>query len=150
MINQIEAEKLGAFAQRLEFTGAVELVVSSGTGVVIDEVAGKHAVDQHGELAGSGGNRLGLAGAGGEASIEGAKSGRSATETHCTTAQNDRGAVGRWWGPGGEQTSAGNLVVGREREPGSKVGGGGPALHIGADLGNDLQRGVGADAVNLA
>src|ERR1700722_5321849 len=45
----------------------------------------------------------------------------SSVQHHELTAQNDRGAVGRGWGPGGEQTSAGNLVVGRPREPGGKV-----------------------------
>ena len=52
MIDQLEAEELGAFAQRLEFTGAVELVVSGCAGVVIDEVAGQDAVDQHARACG--------------------------------------------------------------------------------------------------
>ena len=52
VIDQLEAEELGAFAQRLEFTSAVELVVSSCTGVVIDEIAGEDAVDQHARACG--------------------------------------------------------------------------------------------------
>ena len=59
MIDQLEAEALGAFAQRLEFTSAVELVVSGCAGIIIDEVAAQDAVDQHRELAGGGGNCLG-------------------------------------------------------------------------------------------
>ena len=76
MIDQLEAEELGAFAQRLEFTNTVKLVVSSCTGVVIDEVAGQDAVDQHRELAGGSGNCLGFAHADGQASEEGAERGR--------------------------------------------------------------------------
>jgi hypothetical protein len=43
-LDQLEAEELGAFAQRLEFTSAVELVVSGCSGVAIDEIAGEDAV----------------------------------------------------------------------------------------------------------
>ncbi len=60
MIDQLEAEQFGAFAQRLEFMSAVELVVSSCAGIIIDEVAGQDAVDQQRELAGGGGNCLGV------------------------------------------------------------------------------------------
>jgi len=73
LIDQNEAEELGALAQRLEFTSTVKLVVSSCTGVVIDEIAGQDAVDQHRELAGCSGNCLGLAHAGGQAAEEGAE-----------------------------------------------------------------------------
>ncbi len=45
MIDQLEAEELSAFAQRLEFTSAVDLAVSSCAGIIIDEVAGQDAVD---------------------------------------------------------------------------------------------------------
>jgi hypothetical protein len=76
VIDELEAEELGKFAQRLEFTSAIELVLNSSAGVVIDEVAGQDAVDQHREPAGGGGNCLGLAHAGGQASIEGAERGR--------------------------------------------------------------------------
>src|SRR5208283_907397 len=117
MIDQLEAEELGAFAQRLEFTSTVELVVSSCTGVVIDEVTGEDAVDQHRELAGGSGNCLGLAHAGGQASEEGAERGRGTTETHCAAAQNDRGPIGGRWSSRAEQAPAGDLVVGRQRKP---------------------------------
>jgi hypothetical protein len=43
-----------------------------------------------------------------------------------------------------------DLVVGRQGKPGGKVLGGAPATHVSADLGNQLQRGLRADGVDLA
>ena len=52
MIDELEAEQSGAFAQRLEFASTIEFLVSGCTGVVVDEFAGEHAVDQHARACG--------------------------------------------------------------------------------------------------
>src|SRR5208337_3695905 len=41
-IDEIQAHEFGAFAQRLEFAGSIELMVSGCTGVVVDELSGEH------------------------------------------------------------------------------------------------------------
>jgi len=125
-------------------------MIAGGAGVFVDEVAGQRTVDQHGELTGGGSNRFGVANAGGEAAVKGAKRGRSTAEAHGAAAQNSRRSIGGWRGPGTEQASAGDFVMGSQREPGGKVLLGFPAAHIGADLGYELKRGVRADRVDLA
>ncbi len=65
----------GASAQGLKLVGTVDLLVSVGAGVVVDELAGQDAVDQDGEFAGGSGDGGGLAGAGGEAAVKGAEGG---------------------------------------------------------------------------
>ena len=75
MIKQVEAQKFGAFAEQLEFTGSVEEMVSGGSGVVVSEGGGHDPIDQHRELARGGSDSFGLAGTGGQASIEGAERG---------------------------------------------------------------------------
>ena len=53
------------------------------------------------------------------------------------------------WCPTAEEASAGDLVVRREREPGREVFLGGPPRHVGPDLGEESERVVGADAIDL-
>jgi hypothetical protein len=43
-IKEVEAEEFGAFAQRSEFAGSVEMIVSGGSRVVVGEVRGHHLV----------------------------------------------------------------------------------------------------------
>src|SRR5215472_9377454 len=128
----------------------VQSLVSGCAGVVIVMIAGHDAVDEHGKFAGGGSNGLGLAGTRREAPVEGTEGGRGASETHRAAAQNGCGAIGRGRSPGAEQASARDLVVRRQGKPGSKVFFGGPTAHVGPDLGNDLQRGMRSDAVDLA
>ena len=91
----------------------------------------------------------GFADAPGESPIERAERGLSATERHRGHPQDRRGAIGGRLRPRAEQAAAGDLVLGREREPRGEVLFGGPAVHVGANLGDEFQRGVRADAVNL-
>ena len=78
VIDQVKAEEFGAFAQGVELTGSIELIVSGCAGVFIEEVAGQNPVDQDRELTGGGGVGLGFAGRCGQAAVEGPERGRSA------------------------------------------------------------------------
>ena len=53
-----------------EFTGAVELMVSIGAGVVVDELAREDPVDQHRKFAGGGGYGFGFADADCQAAVK--------------------------------------------------------------------------------
>ena len=59
------------------------------------------------------------------------------------------GSIGRRLGPGAEEAAARDCVLGGQREPRGEVLLGRPPAHIGADLGEQFQRGVGCDAVDL-
>src|SRR5215472_4360798 len=109
----------------------MELVVSSGAGIVVDQIARQHPVDDYRKFAGRGGNGYRLANAGRQSAIEGTERSRGA-------AQNDCGPVSGRPGLGTEQAPAGDLVAGCQREPGGEVLFGGPAPHVGTDLGNEL------------
>ena len=60
-----------------------------------------------------------------------------------------RGAVGGGERLGAEEAAAGDFVVGGQRQPGREVLLGGPAAHIGANLGEQPEGTVGADSVEL-
>lgn len=125
-------------------------MVSGRARVVVDEVARQGAIDQHREFARGGGNRFGLAGADSQTPIESAERAGGAREAHRAAAQGCCGSISGWRSSGAEQASAGNFVVGGQRKPGGKMLFDRPAAHVETDLGNDLQRGVRADAVDLA
>ena len=79
--------------------------VGVGTGVFVDERAGQGAIDEDGELAGGGGDGLGLTDADGQSAVEGAEGGLAADETHGGHAEDRRranrprcGRIG--WGSG--------------------------------------------------
>jgi hypothetical protein len=55
-----------------------------------------------------------------------------------------RGAIGGWPSRGTEQASAGDFVVGREREPRGELSLAAPAADVDADLGHGLERDVRA------
>ena len=59
------------------------------------------------------------------------------------------GAIGGRLRAGAEEAAAGDLVLGRQRQPRGEVLLRGPARHVGADLGEQPQRIVRADAVDL-
>ena len=69
--------------------------VGVGTGVFVDERAGQGAIDEDGELAGGGGDGLGLTDADGQPAVEGAEGGLAADETHGGHAEDSGGAIGR-------------------------------------------------------
>src|SRR5215467_13358378 len=117
VIDQVKAEEFGAFAQGVELTGSIELIVSGCAGVFIEEVAGQNPIDQDRKLTGGGGDSLGFAGTRGQAAIEGTERGRSAREAHRAAAQNNRSAVGRGRSTRAEQAPAGDFVVGCQRQP---------------------------------
>src|SRR6516225_10064314 len=99
----------------------MELVVSGLAGIVVDEIARQHSVDDYRKFAGSGGNGYRLANAGRQAAIEGTERGRGASETHRAAAQDGRGPIGGRPGLGTEQAPAGDPVAGCQCKPGGEV-----------------------------
>jgi hypothetical protein len=110
-------------------------VVRGGLRIAVDETILERAVDEDRELAGRRGDRTGFAHPVGQAEIESAEHGLGAATAHGRDAQGARGAVGGGRRLGAEEAAAGGFVVGRQGQPGGEVLLGGPAAHVGANLG---------------
>src|SRR5882724_438205 len=149
-VEEAEAELVRALAQTAKGAGAMELFVGERAGVAVDEVAAEDAVYEDSERASGGGDQLGVADAIGEATVVGAEGGRCAAEADGTAAQDGRGAVGRGRGVGAEESAARDLVVRGEGEPGGEMLLAAPAVHVRADLADELQRCGGADGIDLS
>ena len=128
---------------------AVLRVVDVRPWVGVDEPVFQRPIDEDGELAGGGRDRLGLADAKRQAAIEGAEGGLRAAEVHRREPQDGGGAIGGRLGAAAEESPAGDLVLGGERQPGRKVLFAGPAQHVGADFREEAERIVGTEAVDL-
>src|SRR6266542_3456806 len=148
-IDEGEAELGGALTQAANDALAVLGIVRSGPGVLVQQALLERAVDEDRQLAGGGGDGFSLAHPVGQAAIESAERGLGAAEAQGREAQDPRGPVGRGRGLGAQEPAAGDLVVGRQGEPGREVLLRGPAGHIGANLGEQAERAVGAEGVDL-
>src|SRR5215469_18063697 len=123
-----------------EFPGAMELKVSGDTGFVIEELSRQHAVDEQRELARSGGDGFGFSDAG---LTGGGKRPRVRLKFYPRSSRSGAGwprPVGRRRSPGAEPASSGDFVVGGEAWSWRRSGIRWPAAHVGAVLGDDLQR----------
>src|ERR1700674_3203175 len=78
-------------------------------------------IDEDGELASGGGNRLRLPDAEGQTAIERAQSRLGAAEVHRGEPQDPRRAVGGRWRVTAEEATARHSVVRRDGEPGREV-----------------------------
>jgi hypothetical protein len=148
-VEEREAEMGGTLAQAVKDADTVLGIVGGGAGILVHQALPEGAMYQDRQLAGGGRDGFGLAHSVGQAPIEGAE-GRvgAAEEVHGRHAQDRGGAVGGRLRLGAEQAAAGDFVVGRQGEPGREVFLGGPAAHVGADLGEPPQGAVGADGID--
>src|SRR3990172_13128255 len=96
----------------MQGAGAVQDLVGIDSGIAIVEVATQQAVDKDGDLAGGGGNGLGLADAIGDATVVGTQGGGGTAGDHGAHAQDGGGTVGRRLGLRAEQAAPGDLVLG--------------------------------------
>jgi hypothetical protein len=128
----------------------VELRIGGGTGVGVADVAPQYAVDQQCEFACGSGDGGGLAGTRCQPPVKSAERSGGTHQAHRTAAQDRGRTISRGWGLGTEQAPAGDFVVGRQAKPGGEVLGAGPAVHIGANLGDELHGSMRADAIDLA
>ena len=94
-------------------------------------------------------DRLGLADTEGDPSVERAERGLGAPQVHGGEAQDRRRPVGGRLSTTAQEASTRHLVVGREGEPGGEVFLRRPAGHLGANFGEEAERVIGADAVQL-
>ena len=124
-------------------------VVGVGPGVTIDERAGQGAIDEDGELARGGGEGFGLPDADGQPPVESAEGGLAPDEAQGGHPKHGGRAIGGWLGAGAEATTARDLVLRGEREPRREMLLGGPPAEVGPDLGQQLERGIGGDAIDL-
>ncbi len=97
---------------------------------------------------GGGDLRLGRADAGLQAAIEGAKGAVAAGYGSRCLEKRLAGAVMALAGRGADDLATGDLIVGRQLEPGTEVLLGRESAHIAADLADDLLRQVEAEAVH--
>ena len=104
----------GAVVEPAEDTRAVLCVIGLGARVDVHHVVFECAIDQDGELARSGGNRLRLSGPERQAPIERASRGLGPPEILRPEAEDRGGAVRRRLRTATEQAAAGDLVLGRE------------------------------------
>ena len=118
-------------------------------GVTVDERAGQGAIDEDGELARGGGEGLGLADADSQAAVEGAERGLAPDEAQGGHPKHGGRAIGGRLGAGAKAPAARDLVLRGEREPRREVLLGGPPAEVGPDLGQQLERGIGGDAIDL-
>ena len=99
-MHELEAEDVGALSEAAQRAGALAGVVAVGARVAIDQGAVEGAIDEDGELAGGGGDGLGLADADGQAPVEGTEGGLAAAAAHDGEAEHGGGAiwprVGSW------------------------------------------------------
>ena len=131
-------------------TEVVDLIRTMATaGIVIDYAVFACAVDEQGEFASRRRNGFRFADAGRQASIERAEGRLGATQAHRGQAQDRRGPVGRGLRPGTEEATARDLVLRRQGEPRGEMFPSRPAAHVGADLGDETQRTVRANGMEL-
>jgi len=91
-------------------------VVCIGAGIhVFHDVALEHSVDQYCHFACGGGDRFGFADADSQTSIKSAQCRLRLSYSHGRRTENLGGTIGRGRGSRTEQSSAGDLVVRRER-----------------------------------
>src|SRR5215469_14768815 len=86
-------------------------MVSIGAGVVIDEVAGQHAVDQQSKFAGGGSDGFGLADADCQTAVKRPECGRSFPRAHRAAAQDGRDPIGGRLSPGTEQAPTPEILL---------------------------------------
>jgi len=104
-------------------------------------------VHHAGDLMGGGDLRLGRADPRFEAAIEGAKGTVAAGHRGRSLQEGLAGAIVALAGRGTDDLAAGDLVVGRQLQPGGEMLLAGELAHIGADLADDLLGQVEAEAV---
>ena len=148
-IDERKPQRVGAESESAQHARALAGGVGVGPDVTIDERAGQGAIDEDGELARGGGEGLGLADADGQAAVEGTERGLAPDEAQGSHPQHGGGAIGGRLGAGAEAPASGDLVLGGEREPRREVLLGGPSREVGPDLGEELERGIGGDAIDL-
>ena len=148
-IDEREAEGGGALAQPAEHACAMVGVRGRRPGIVMDHAVFACAVDEQGEFASRRRNGFRFADAGRQASIERAEGRLGATQAHRGQAQDRRGPVGRGLRPGAEEATARDLVLRRQGEPRGEMFPSRPAAHVGADLGDETQRTVRANGMEL-
>src|SRR6266508_1145755 len=125
-------------------------VVGGSARILVDEIALERVVDEYGQLARRGRNRLGLPDSKGETPVESTEGGLGAGQAHGGYSKNGSGAARRGLCPGAKEPTARDFVVWRQGEPGSEMPVCSPARHVRPDLGDQAKRGVGPDAVQLA
>ena len=119
-------------------------VVGCGAGVFVDEAVLESAIDENGKLSGGSGDGLGFTDAVSESSEVSAESGLSSAKAHGRHTKDGGGAVGRGLSSGAEKPSAGDFVLRSEGEPGREVFFDRPTVHVGSDLGDKAEGGIGS------
>ena len=125
------------------------LVVLGRGGFVVGHFVFEHSVDKNGELASGRGNGFGLVSASGQPAIERPKRMVAAMEGHGRDSKDLGGPVCRGLRARTQKLPTRDLVARCQREPGSEVMLRGPAMHIKADFGDQLERAVGANTRKL-
>ena len=124
-------------------------IVGGGAGIAVPELAFEGPIDEDREFASRGGDGLRFTDPRGQTTIKGAERGLRTTHAHRCQAQDGGGAIRGGLCPRAEKAAAGDLVVGREGEPGREVFFRGPATHVGTNLGDQLEGRIRLNPVDL-
>jgi hypothetical protein len=121
LIDERKAQTRGPLAQLSEVPCALVGVVRMCAGIFVDEVTFEHVIHEDGELAGGDSNGVRFARACGEPAIERTQRGGRAAERSRGQSKRVRGPIRGGLGLRAQEPPAGNLVLRRERQPGSEV-----------------------------
>ena len=124
-------------------------IVGVGAWVAIREGAAEGAIDEDGDLARGGSDGLGLPHPDGETAVKGAERGLAPDDAAGGHSEHGGRAIGGGLGAGAEPAAAGDLVLGGAGEPRGEMLLSGPPADVGADLGEQLERVIGGDAIDL-
>src|SRR6201993_4876160 len=144
-----EAEGLGTATQILDDPRAITDFVGGRAGISVVHPVTQGVVEENRDLACGGGGWLDLADARGEPPVKGSESGVGSSHRHRGEPQERRGPAPRAARARREHLAPGDLVAWRQAKPGGEVLGARPGGEVVTALGDQLEREVWAEAVDL-
>ena len=149
MRDEREAEALRATLEVLDDALAIPRLVGGDARIGVRHAEAEGLVEEHRQLARRRRDRLGLADARGQASVERAEGRLRPSDIDGRDPEEGRRAIGRATSRGAEHPAAGDLIGRREAQPRREVLGRRPPRHVVAALGDQSQHRVRTETVDL-
>ena len=150
MIDEGEAESCCTVTQLLELPRALLRIVPVGAGIAIHKVALEHVIDEDGQLARRGRHGLRFPGAGGQSAVESPERRLGPPEAGRGEPKCRGGTIRRGLRLRAEELAPGHFVLRGKREPRGEVLRARPPSHVGANLRDELQRGVSPQSQSIS